>query len=88
MGGFFLNFVLFGWWWFYFDFLEIIFKGNFFSGVLCWKFIYICGERLVKFDQHSHIHSHNFFCTVGRCKCWTVFFCIWAQTCSLIIVFG
>ena len=52
-GIFFFNFVLFWWWWwwFYFDFLgDYFFKGNFFSGVLCWKFIYICGESLFIFD--------------------------------------
>ena len=51
VGGFFFNFVLFGWWWFYFDFLgDYFLEGNFFFGVLCWKFIYMCGESLVKFD--------------------------------------
>ena len=59
-------------------------RGIFFSGVLCWKFIYICGESLIKFDQHSHIHSHNFFSVLWG----GVLFCLGAQTCSLIIVFG
>ena len=53
-GGFFKNFVLFGWsWWFDFDFLgDYFFKGIFFSGVLCWKFIYICGESLFITSQN------------------------------------
>ena len=43
---------------------------------------------LYLFSIHTFIHT-TFFCTVGRCKCWTVcFFCFWAQICSLILVFG
>ena len=44
VGEFVLYFVLFGWWWSYFDFLGDYFKGNFFFFVfvLWWNFIYNC----------------------------------------------
>ena len=52
VGGVFFNFVLFGWCWFYFDFLgDYFFKGNFFCFHICLTFTHsfthfflYCGE--------------------------------------------
>ena len=64
-------------------------KGNFSFVVFCVGslFIFVGKVYLYLINIHTFIHT-LFFCTVGRCKCWMVCFFFWAQTCSLIIVFG
>ena len=49
---------------------------------LCWKCIYICLTFTQSFTQFFFVLWGSV--SVGRCA----FFCFWAQTCSLIIVFG
>ena len=57
---------------FYLSFFVVVFFTFFLNLFLFLFFFNICS---------SFIHSHNFWCIGGKCKCWTVcVFCFWATT--------